>query len=195
MSVPFRFDAGSHTYTAQDTGEAVISITGMLKRCRLVDDQWFTEESSERGTWVHERTADYDLGLLDLAGVAAVVSPWKGYLTAHVGAMGTVKPTFIHVETPAVHPFFRFSGRIDRVLLVNKLRGVWEVKTTASRDPSHQVQTALQAILDSAESGIPPEHTRRWACYLRNNGRFTVVEHTDRRDFDVAKECITTCCR
>ena len=61
MSVPFRFDALNHEYIALDTGEMLPHITGMLETAGLVDDLWFTEESSECGTCVHSLTAQYDL--------------------------------------------------------------------------------------------------------------------------------------
>ena len=56
LDVPFRFDAIRHSYTELATGEERPHITGMLERTGWVDEEWFTEESSERGTAVHSLT-------------------------------------------------------------------------------------------------------------------------------------------
>lgn len=95
----FRFNADTHTYYLN--GEERPHITGMLLRCGLVDDAWYTEESCERGRQVHKLTADYDLGALELA---RCVSAYRGYLVTHAKAMSIMRPEIQAVEEALIHP-------------------------------------------------------------------------------------------
>lgn len=185
----FFYDDETHAYTLPD-GRRLPHITGMLKTCGLIDDRWYTEESSERGVAVHKLTADYDLGAL---AVSDCVSVHRGYLLGHVQAMSILRPEILDVEIPRVHPAFLFGGRLDRVLRAYQLLTVYEIKS-GGPEPSHPIQTALQAILASAEYGLPPESWARLCCYLTTRGKFRIVTHDNRRDFDEARRIIRRCC-
>lgn len=191
MPTAFRFDALEHEYFLAG-GDKVWSITQMIERCGLIDTEWFTEESKIRGTAVHDLTAAYDLGALD---PDTCRSKYRGWLLGHVAATKILKPTWRHIEEPMVHGRLRFGGRPDRVGRVFKLHTIVEIKSGAV-EKCHQVQTALQAILVSAESGtpLPPEHWQRMALYLKPNGAYSLVHHRDRRDFDEARRIIKRCC-
>lgn len=187
--VEFYFDAGPHEYTLK-SGRVLPHITGMLERTGWIDDRWYTEESSERGTHVHKLTADYDLGALS---PEQCVSRYRGYLLAHVEAMKIIRPEILEVETPRVHPGFLFGGRLDRVWKVYRQYTVGELKSGAE-EKAHRIQTALQAILVSAEYGLPPEAWARMCLYLTPKGRFKLVQHDRRADFDEAYRIIRQCC-
>lgn len=188
--IPFRFDAAQHEYLSDLTGEVFPHITGLLEQAGWVDDRWFTEESSARGTAVHRLTADYDLKMLDPESCASI---HKNYLLAHVKLMATLKPTVLHVEEPLVHPAYRFGGRPDRIMVIFGQRGTFEIKSGVPAR-SHGIQTALQAILDSAESGIPPDAEVRYCAYYKPNGKLKLEQHVDRRDFDEAQRIIKRFC-
>lgn len=190
-SVPFRFDAQHHDYIDLETSEVLPHITGMLERAGLIDDTWYTEESSARGTAVHRLTADFDLGALD---VASCVSRYRGYLLGHVKAMQILQPDILAVEEPIVHPVYKFGGRPDRYVIIRGLRGLIEIKSGAE-EKSHQIQTALQAELLSLTAGIPPAGLQRLGLYVKDKGKFKIVEHKDRRDFDESNRVIRLCCR
>jgi hypothetical protein len=185
----FRFIATTHEYV-DPHGVVLPHITGLLEQAGLVDDRWFTDESSVRGTAVHRLTADYDLGLMN---VKSCVSVHKPYLLAHVKLMAILRPTWLHVEEPMMHPHYRFCGRTDRVAVLHGQRGVFEIKSGAPAR-AHQIQTALQAILDSAESGLPPDAEVRYCAYYNPNGKLKLVQHIDRRDFDEAQRIIARFC-
>jgi hypothetical protein len=192
-SALFRFDAVHHDYIDIETGGVFPHITGMLEQTGWVDDTWMTEESSIRGSAVHRLTANYDLGALD---VASCVSEWRGYLLSHVKAVSMMvpRPIWLGVEEPLVHPTMRFGGRPDRDAMLYRMRGVLEGKTAAPAK-SHQIQTALQAILVSVGAGIPAEALIRLCLYWKHDGKFTLIEHKDRRDFDEAYRVIRACTR
>lgn len=190
MSGAFRFDSASHEYIDVGTGLVLPHVTGMLKQTGWVDDTFFTEESSLRGQAVHRITAEYDLGALD---VASCVSRYRPYLLGHVRAMAIVRPEWDGIEEPAVHPTLKFGGRPDRRGKAWELRCVWEVKA-AIPQRSHQIQTALQAILVAPAMGLPPFAIKRFVEYLKPNGKMKVDEHKDARDFREAERVIRECC-
>jgi hypothetical protein len=190
--VPFRFDPVAHQYIDLETGEVFPHITGMLEAFGLIDDTWYTEESSHRGTQVHRMTADYDLGAIEDPTV--IESGYKAYLLAHVKAMKILRPTILAVEEPFVHPYFRFGGRPDRLVVVNRAKGVLEIKTTAKPERSHQVQTALQAIGVAERLALPAESLVRFCLYLRRDGKFKLEEHRAMHDFVEARRAIRQCC-
>ena len=185
-ALPFRFDAEKHEYTLLDGGAVLPHITGLLEASGWIDPTHYTEESRIRGTAVHALCAHYDLGALPVDGCRSVYKP---YLLAHAAAMGMLRPEILAIESPAVHPIYRFGGRSDRVLKLSGLRGVWEIKSGAHEAP-HAIQTALQAMLDSVECGIPAEHLGRWCCYVKASGKFSIEVHDSKSDFDVAREIL-----
>jgi hypothetical protein len=194
-TVPFRFDARNHEYVDVATGAVLPHITGMLEQAGLVDDDWFTEESRIRGTAVHRLTADYDSGSLD---PAKCISKYREYLLGHVAAMTILRGQGLEVhaiEEAIVHEIYRYGGRPDRIVTLSGRRGVLEIKTTAQPAKSHMVQTALQAMLDECESGLPAETLGRWCLYLRPKGKWKLEEHRSMRDFTEAQRVIRVCCR
>jgi hypothetical protein len=191
VPVAFRFNVERHEYSSAATGEIFPHVSGMLEAAGEKDGKWSSVEACERGSAVHELTADYDLGALDLATVEAPL--YKGYLLAHVKAMGILRPEILKVEEPFVHPVHRYGTRPDRIVILEKRLGVFELKTGAV-EPWHQIQTALQAIAIEHEYGVPPETIERHCLYLKENGRFKLYAHDSKRDFVRARNIIRDTC-
>jgi hypothetical protein len=187
--VAFRFEAETHTYRLE-SGRVIPHITGMLQDDGIIDDTWFTEESSERGTAVHDLTAAYDLKALELE---TCVSRYRGYLLGHVAAMRMLRPIWLEIERPRVHPEFLFGGRIDRVGVIFGSKTIIEIKSGA-KDKSHQIQTALQAILAASIYGLPPELWSRSSEYLTATGGYKVPAHNSKSDFAEAYRLIKRYC-
>lgn len=186
MSV-VRFSAADHSYTVD--GERIPSITQMLQIAGWIDDRWYTEESSKRGTQVHKLTADYDLGALD---VVSCVSPYRGYLLSHVAAMGVIMPEILAVEELGVSPY-GFGGRPDREVRAWGLLSVLEGKS-GTPEKAHGIQTALQAILVAPKHRLPAEAIGRLCLYWRADGKFKLEEHRSSADFAEAYRIIGAQC-
>lgn len=186
--IPFRFDAAEHLYFVR--GQQIPNTTSMLQQTGHVDAKYYTAESRARGQAVHKLTADVDLKALD---VARLVSPYRGYVLAHVAAMARLRPTFLAIEEPIVHPQFKFGTRPDRVVKVFKALAVIDEKS-GQKEKWHALQTAIQAIGIGWKYGVPPELIQRFTLYLSDNGRFKNQMHTVRRDFDEAYAVIRECC-
>jgi len=175
----FRFDQETHTYTDLVTGKEIAHITGILTRAGKIDDRWWTDEDSERGSAVHALTAQYDLGALD---VPACVSTYRGWLLGYVKAMSMMRPEWLHVEEPFVLDRPRFGGRPDRVGKLYGAYSILEIKSGAPK-PADMLQTALQALLVAPIIRLPAEGIVRYAGYFKNSGKFKVEMHTNRSDF------------
>lgn len=194
VHAPFRFDQVGHEYIDLATGNVLPHITGLLKAAGLVDDQFYTAASRDRGTAVHKLCADWDLGAIEPKDLPGCTSVFKGWLLAHVKAMGILRPEILTVEEPRVHPSpLKFGGRPDRVVRINGLLSVLEIKSGAP-EKCHGVQTALQSMLESHEYGIPAKAFARFALYLSGNGRFKLEEFKDARDFDTALSIVKRFC-
>ncbi len=187
--VPFRFDAGRHEYFIGD--QKVPSITQLIEMGGLVNgSQYFTEASRIRGTSVHALCADYDLGALDLP---RLESPHRGYVLGYIAACEALKPDWQSIEVADVHPVYRYGVRTDRVGKVFGRRTVCEIKS-AVKARHHAIQTSLQALADEVRSKVPHEMIQRFTIYVKPTGKFSVEEHTDRRDFDQAMRLIKEFC-
>lgn len=185
----FRFDKDNHEYYLG--GVRIPHLTEMLRDTGWIDEIWFTEEGCERGSLVHTLCADYDLGAL--RNPLALECLYKGWVLAHEDAMRTIKPQWTAVEQAVVSRQYRYGCRPDRV---GRVWGAWavvEVKT-GSRHRSTPIQTALQAIAVAPELHLPATAIVRYELDLRENGKWFLFEHHDKRDFDKAYEVIQACC-
>jgi hypothetical protein len=191
LEVPFRFDAERHEYLDLTTGEVRPHATGMLQQGGLIDDRWYTEESCERGQIVHRLTADYDLGAIE--DLESVEHTYAGYLQGHAAAMQTLRPEFLSVEEPLMHPIHRYGVRPDRVLKLWGILGTLDVKSGAPHK-AHAVQTALQALALESIHKMPAELLGRWGLYLKRNGKWKLERFEDSSDFVVAKRLVLEFC-
>ena len=186
----FRFEEAEHAYYLDDA--RIPSITQLIEMGGLVKgSDYFTEASRERGLEVHRLCADFDMGALD---VPKLETPHRGYVLAYVAACAALRPSWDAIEVADVHPGYRFAGRTDRLGTVLGRRSVLEIKS-AAKAGHHAVQTALQAILASARWPLPAESWQRLTLYVKASGKFTLDQHTDRRDLDVAMRLIKEFCR
>ena len=186
----FHFDPENHEYFID--GEKVPSITQMLDYAGWINDEFYTKESSERGTLVHKLSADFDLGAI--SDPRTVENIWKGYFLAHVDAMKKMQPEVLAVEQALGHPTLRYGGRPDRVWKLWGAITVTDIKTGVVAD-WHGIQTALQALLIAPHYHLPPESIQRYGLYLRDNGKWKFIEHKNRHDFGEAHEVIRTCAK
>jgi hypothetical protein len=194
-SLPFAFDPIEHEYIDTASGDVLPHITGMLNVTGHMDDRWFTEESSARGTRVHDLTAKYDLGALELDEVSIDHPGYaeRAYLLAHAEVMRMTPHDYVEIEVARVHPRYRYGGRPDRFGTVRGLTAILEIKS-GDYAKGHQIQTALQAILVATDANLYADMIARFCLYLRPNGKGTLEQHKDRSDFDRAYEVIKRCC-
>lgn len=186
--IAFRFDHVDHVYTVG--GKVIPNVTGMLQKTGWVDPRYYSDAVRERGRAVHHLTAEYDLGALD---PSRLVSKYRGWLLAHVAAMARLKPTWVAIEEPEVHPTYRFGTRCDRVGKIYRALSIVDEKS-GYKDKAHPIQTALQAICVSWRYHLKPEAMPRFALYIDESGAFELVPHTKKSDLEEAYRIIKKCC-
>lgn len=154
-------------------------VTTILARAGLVDATWFTTEARDRGTALHMAAQFMDDGDLDWNTVAPDVLP---RLRAYQRFKDEVKPEILAIEEPVENLALRYCGRLDRRVRINGREGVLDLKSPAF-EPWQCLQTALYAACF-------PRPMARWTLHLADH-RYTLIEHKDRRDWEVAKAAIT----
>jgi hypothetical protein len=152
-------------------GQARISVTQVLTLAGQIDSRWFTVLARERGSAVHRLTEDFDAGR-DLVFPSGL--DCGGYMDAYAAFMAVVRPTYAASELRLVSDVLELGGTIDRVCDdLFGAPGILDFKT-GDRMPWHGLQLA-------AYNALRPTG-KRWACYLRADGRYKLREYDDPLD-------------
>ena len=176
------FDAATHTFRAGD-GRLVPSVTQTLQaaglNCRppgVSDAQW--EAAAELGTRVHQWCR---YGPEPGEPIPEQVAP---YFAAWEAFAGAVTVTIEAHETIVSAADYWYAGIVDILAFVSGSPAVIDIKTSDPQ-PWHALQTAAYA------RAAPRHNRKRYGLYLRDNGTYKFIEHTDRRDFDVFAAALT----
>ena len=181
MTLTPDYDAATHTYSYQGVG--LPGVTEILRSAGVVNSQWYTEESRERGSMVASATEHFDRGM-DLAKVQESIDRVCGDLADYVKGCLTGWTEFLvnteceiqWVERRVMNFDWMYAGTLDRRLWLNGDDVVIDIKT-GSIAAWHQIQTAAYAEC------IGP-NLRRGCVYLKPEGTYTYRPHgaTEGRD-------------
>lgn len=172
-------DERTHVYTAAD-GRVIPSVTQILTDAGLIDTQWFTEQATIRGTYIHEATALDDADNLDCdtldESLAGYVAGWRAFLS-ETGA------EILSIEERLCSPAFTYAGTLDRRIMFQGCEWVVDLK---SGGPLrwHTLQTAAYASL-AARPQHMPAGLKRATVHLKANGRYSFTPHADPKDFGI----------
>lgn len=176
MTIPgLTFDTATHVYRSGD-GRIVPSVTQVLESAGLSgrppgvsDKAW--NYACERGTRVHQwcRYGCED-GETVPDEVAGYYAGWQKFLT-------DTNFVAMHWETIASDATYWYAGTIDIGGLFPRVVAMLDIKTSEPQ-PWHALQTAAYQRCLLAPG-------KRFALYLKENATYKLVEHTNRRDFDV----------
>jgi len=178
-----RFDAASHRYYAGSV--ELVSVTTLLERDGQLDSWWFTEESRDRGQWVHARTAEFDL--TGESGDLSRHEEWAGYVRAYESFRRLVPCRFDLVEVPLYRPDLGLAGTPDRGGLVYGRETVLDLKTGGPLE-WHGRQLALYDIL---RGQLPPGTRQRIGLYLSTTGKFKIKPYTLTSDYREAERLLS----
>lgn len=193
VTTPLRleFDTERHEYRLHDSatpvawGRLVPSVTQVLHAVRLIEEDFFTEESRLRGRYIHKAIMlEERQGLDD----ASLDERLVGYLRAYRTFIRDVHPgPCLLIETPLADPVLGYAGTPDQLRPINDRLAVVDHKS-GGEAAWHSLQTAAYghlirecATIWPAEKAVPL--LDRYALYLRANGQYRLVPHSDRRDF------------
>ena len=195
------FNPEGHKYHLQ--GKPLISLTQILDACGLVDYSAVQPDvlanKASFGTKVHEYTMLHDQDDLEPEDWAKLLSHpkygprLKGWVQFCEDFHFTPDPNWIEVPCAVRVNGMTYAMTIDRFGILRTpedavaekaIPAVVEIKTCCDREPSHQIQTAGQAIPFRGDGSVP---LKRFAVYLldkpNGGGKFYFAqEHTERTD-------------
>lgn len=167
----------SHRYLLD--GRELVSVTRVLRVAGLYDDEWFTDESRDRGTRVHRACCRVDDGL-------PVIDPLaEPYLMAYARFKADMEPVWSHVESPVYDALLGYAGTMDRAGIVDGQLTVVDLKT-GDIPPMVGPQTAAYR-----RCLLTPHEYQRAALQLRPDGRYRFERLTDRSDEAVFLAALT----
>lgn len=154
-------------------------VTDILRDAGLVDTTWFTEEMRDRGSRLHRATHYLDQGDLDWASV--IDDTMIRRLRQYERFRADVRPQILSVEEEVENAALRYCGTLDRRAVIRGREAIYDIKGP-SRAPWQALQVAMYAACF-------PRTLDRYTLHLSDE-RYQLIQHTDRRDWDVAKAAI-----
>ena|SRR3990167_459452 len=172
----FSFDPQTHTYTLD--GRELISATGILRACGVIDGSWFNEAARARGEAVHAACQFEAEGDLEESSLAPEIAPYLEQYKLAVAALG-FKPT--SCEQPIYHKALLYACTPDQVGLVEGKLALLELKT-GTMQPWTALQTALQSMAVWPEGFMS---ANRYGLELRPDG-YKLSKFGEFSDFSMA---------
>jgi len=160
-----QFDEGTHTYTVD--GAVLPSVTQILDALGLMDKTYYTEETRDRGTAIHEAIFWIEQGILTYEAFGEG-HPLAGYIAAWRSFRETSGFEIRDMEARRYHSTMRYAGTID-VIAHHKGKAVVDMKSGLT-ESWHGVQLAAYAELEQ-------DVKHRYVLELHNTGKFSLVEH------------------
>lgn len=192
MTQLLHFDPVEHEYRLHDEktpaswGRRLLSVTQALQACNLVDDDWYTEQSRQRGRFVHKAVMLEEQGRLD---ESTIDERLLGYIGAYRAFKRDVPLGPCEwLEQPLADPVLGFAGTPDQVRPVRDVLTLLDLKSGAPH-PTHALQTSgyvhLLTVHNPDWRFLP-----RAALYLRKNGAYQLVPHENRNDIKIFKAAV-----
>lgn len=184
----FRFDKADHSYWIGKT--RLLSVTEVIQLAGLKDysqiDPGVLERASKRGTAVHSACHYLDEGDLDWATVSPEIEP---YVRAWERFKKETGVELLGIEKPLFHATLGYAGTPDRVVNLYPHKGIIDLKTYAP-DAVTGIQLAGYSYL---EFGPQPtfDAPKRWGLWLKDDGKYSLTQYTDRGDEAVFMSCLT----
>jgi hypothetical protein len=184
----FRFDPADHSYHLGDkrligVSEA-IQAAGLNDFSRIAPD--VLEHARHRGTAVHAACHYLDEGDLDWSTVSPEIEPYVRAWERFKSDTGVI---ISEIEHPRYHATLGFAGTPDRMVRFGGHSGTIDLKTYKP-DSVTGVQLAAYSYL---EFGPQPtwDAPKRWGLWLKDDGKYSLTEFTDRGDEAVFMACLT----
>lgn len=190
MSNEFRFDKADHSYWLGKTRligvSDAIQAAGLKDFSRIAPD--VLEHARQRGTAVHAACHYLDDGDLNWETVSSEIEP---YVRAWDRFKTDTALKINEIERPRYHATYGFAGTPDRIVKIGEHAGTLDIKTYCP-DAVTGVQLAAYSYL---AFGPQPswDAPKRWGLWLKDDGKYSLTEYTDRGDEAVFMSCLTIC--
>jgi len=168
-----QFDVATHRFTIN--GEAVPSVTTILKAGGWIDDRFYTEQGRKRGEDVHRATSLLDAQRLDWTSLSEEI---RAYVLSYERARAELGLGIRRIEC-IVHKARLWAGIEDREATWERQLTVVELKTGAPT-----LADKLQLAGYGATHAKPPQLL---LLYLRTDGyKAVVLKPEQREEFSLA---------
>jgi hypothetical protein len=161
-------------------------VTEILKSAGLINGDWFTDESRDRGTFIHQATVIDEQGDLDES--FEPTRQYMGYIMAWRKFLAEHKCRWTHIEQRMEHPAFRYSGIPDREGTVDDKPTIVDIKS-GSAAKWHKLQGAAYCAF------FPKPHLyQRLVVRLQDDGTYHLEwfgPHTYQADLGVFLSALT----
>ena len=171
MTGTFRFNEEDHSYWIGE--QRIPSVTGILRDAGLLNYHGSSDYHMERGTFVHRATEMIDKGTLDWDSLDDTLRP---YCEAYQKFIDDVKPKIILSEKPMYHPQFMYAGTLDRMVKMNGLTSLIDIKS-GSPHPATALQISAYAELIGINENVYV--SKASVLYLRDDGMYRLDEIKD----------------
>ena len=156
-----------HKYTVNN--KPFPGVSEIMETAALDDDRYYTEESRDRGTYVHTETEKMDRGIKPII----YVPEWTGYLTAWEKFVEDNSPQFLYIEHKMYNKKYGFCGTSDRYAILDKQEFILDIKSGA-QCYAHGIQLGGYWILH----GNKEANTA--AVYLKPDGKYHIKRYDPR---------------
>lgn len=155
------FDPVLHEYRDGDT--IIESVTQILKRAGMIDDQWFNEEARDRGSAVHTLCERYAHGVrFDNAGRPLSSLQYVNAFARFVGDFGAYAIDTEVIVYGEINGH-RYAGKYDIQAEIHGKRVLIDIKTGA-KAKWHSIQLAAYAMQINPHSAMD--------LYLKADGTY-----------------------
>jgi len=164
-------------------GQIVGNVTSILQAAGLYDDSFFTEESRNRGKYVHRACLYYLQNDLD---EDTIPDEYRGYIEAFKRFMkeADCKVYAGLCEVPWFSEACRFGGTIDMPCVINGRESLIDIKTGIESET-----TGIQLAAYSMLYDIPG--VRRYGLYLKASDKYKLIPYADRNDIKIFNAALT----
>lgn len=183
---PLRFDDATHTYWVE--GQRLPSVTQILEAEGFISSYCKDDEAAEYGNNVHLMVSLDVHGRLDEDSLdPGLRNPFTGWRLFR-GEWPHLSPIKEYVEEPLYHHRLLYAGTPDLPMWMRSGRSrqlvVIDVKTTATPQAHHELQTAAYEPLLRQELKIRPDATTlRAALYLSHKShKYRLIWHENGGD-------------
>jgi len=168
-----------HCYTYD--GRQFVSVTQALTMTGFIDSKWFTQESRDRGTYVHEATVMIDEGTLNWDALHPDLVP---YCRAYEWLIGIAGFKVLASEMRVAHPQYLYAGTLDRIGELNGKLVLIDIKSGGV--------SAWAALQTAAYADCFSEPMERYALCLPSNGPPRLSEpYKNKMDVRVFRAAVT----
>jgi hypothetical protein len=174
----FEFREEDHSYWLD--GRRLESVTEILSLSGIADYRWSNEESMTRGSFVHRATEYIDKGSLDWTTLDDTLRP---YCEAYQRFVEDKRPEIILSEKPMYHATYLYSGKPDRVFLLDGVTSLIDLKTGA---PNRATQIQMAAYREMIRVSEDIHCAKCFSLHLRDDGTYRLDEIKDlKRNFQI----------